>query len=218
MIYPTLFIWLRLDISSDSNNKFIYVLCKILQFVLPLIYWKINKYKVRFGIKMNWRHFYFGLATGLSIFFVVCTTYFFVFRDTPLLSQASTIGAERLRSLGLHNRIQFFSYAVILSFLHSGFEEYYWRTFVFSACQKLYKLRFAVALSSVAFTAHHIILLNQYVGYSPFLLTAACSFVFIGGALWAILYYNTQNILASWVSHVLADIAIMIVLFDLSLF
>jgi membrane protease YdiL (CAAX protease family) len=39
--------------------------------------------------------------------------------------------------------------------------------------------------------------------------------VAVGGAVWALLYYRTDNILGPWVSHLLVDAAIFVVGFDI---
>ncbi len=216
MIFPALFIWLRLDVSPDPNKKLLYGLCKLLQISIPLIYWKLNRIEFRLPLNVNWRVFIIGLASGLLIASPIYLSYFFIFRHSPWLMQTSIFVSARVKSLGLTSRNYFFIYAGILSLIHSGFEEYYWRSFIFSACRRFYSLRLAMLLSAAAFTLHHIILLDQYVGHSRLLLTGACSIVFLGGIVWSVVYDETKSILASWVSHILADVAVMAILFDLS--
>jgi len=95
------------------------------------------------------------------------------------------------------------------TFANSLMEEYVYRWFVFSQCERLMP-RFAAVLASAAvFTAHHVVALSTYL---PWHLTALASLgVFIGGVIWAVLYARYRSIWPGWVSHIIADIAIFAV-------
>ena len=73
----------------------------------------------------------------------------------------------------------------------------------------------AVVLSSLAFTAHHVILLAVFFGgWSwPTIFFSLC--VAVGGAAWAWIYHRSGSLLGPWLSHLLIDAGIFIVGFDL---
>jgi len=95
------------------------------------------------------------------------------------------------------------------TFANSLMEEYVYRWFVFSQCERLMP-RFAAVLASAAvFTAHHVVALSTYL---PWHLTALASLgVFLGGVLWAVLYARYRSIWPGWMSHIIADVAIFAV-------
>ncbi len=95
------------------------------------------------------------------------------------------------------------------TFANSLMEEYVYRWFVFSQCER-FMPRFAAVLASAAvFTAHHVIALSTYL---PWHLNALASLgVFIGGVIWAVLYARYRSIWPGWVSHIIADAAIFAV-------
>ena len=103
----------------------------------------------------------------------------------------------------------------VLCLAHSLLEEYYWRWFVFGQLYKNWSLSLAILVSSVGFMAHHVVLLATFFGWgSP--LTYLFSFgVAIGGAFWAWLYASSRSLLGPWLSHMLVDVAIFLIGYDL---
>ena len=95
------------------------------------------------------------------------------------------------------------------TFANSLMEEYVYRWFVFSQCERLMPRTAAVPASAAVFTAHHIVAMSTYL---PVYLTALAGLgVFIGGCLWSVLYSRYRSIWPGWISHILADIAIFAV-------
>ncbi len=101
--------------------------------------------------------------------------------------------------------------AVFYSAIHSLLEEYYWRWFVFGQLSRICHIPMAIAVSSIGFAAHHVLVLGLYFGYSgpaamfTLLFTMA---IVIGGAFWAWLYRASNSLISSWLSHALIDAAI----------
>jgi membrane protease YdiL (CAAX protease family) len=74
----------------------------------------------------------------------------------------------------------------------------------------------AIAISSLGFMAHHVLLLGLFFGWvSPLTYLFSMS-VMIGGAFWAWLYNRSGNLVAPWLSHALIDAAIFVVGFELT--
>ena len=95
------------------------------------------------------------------------------------------------------------------TFVNSLMEEYVYRWFIFSRCERLMPRAAAVVASAAAFTVHHVVALSTYL---PWHLNALASLgVFLGGVIWAVLYSRYRSIWPGWVSHVLADVAVFAV-------
>jgi membrane protease YdiL (CAAX protease family) len=112
--------------------------------------------------------------------------------------------------------IRYVGLAAFLAVGHSLLEEYYWRWFVFGRLRRLLSLPSAATLSGLAFMAHHVIVLGQF--FPNDFWTAAVPFSICiagGGAFWAWLYNRSGSIYSPWLSHLLVDVAIMAIGYDL---
>ena len=111
----------------------------------------------------------------------------------------------------LRTPAQFAAAGIFYALVHSLLEEYYWRWFVFGQLRRLLPLGQSTALASLAFAAHHWIVLGSYFGrFSPvtWLMTFA---VAVGGAVWCGIYHRSHSLLGPWLSHALVDAAIFAV-------
>ncbi len=65
--------------------------------------------------------------------------------------------------------------------------------------------------------AHHVIVIATYLGPGRWALLVLLSLgVAATGAFWAWLYQKTGSLLVPWLSHVVADLAIMLIGWDLT--
>jgi membrane protease YdiL (CAAX protease family) len=126
--------------------------------------------------------------------------------------------AEKLHGLGAETLGRFVLLAAFISLAHSFLEEYYWRWFVFGRLRQYMPLGAAMAVSSLAFMAHHVIVLSVYLpggwrfwaGVVPFSLCAAG-----GGVAWAWMFHRTRSIYGPWLSHLIVDAALMALGYDM---
>ncbi len=96
--------------------------------------------------------------------------------------------------------------AIAFSLTHSLLEEWYWRGYVGASLTKLMSHRAAVLTAALAFTLHHIVILWQlFPGWWAVLMSFG---VFVAGAFWMWLYRRTSSLIAPWISHAFADLAI----------
>ena len=103
-----------------------------------------------------------------------------------------------------------------LSVLHSFLEEYYWRWFVHAGLRDRLPWAAAITLSSVAFAAHHVVVLDVYFPGRFWTATVPFSLgVMVGGAIWAWGYDRTGSLAGPWAAHIGADIGLMAVGYDL---
>jgi membrane protease YdiL (CAAX protease family) len=157
-----------------------------------------------------------SVAFGLVILAAILGLYFLFLRDGPLLSGVAAAVRAKVTGFGLHAPVGFIVLAVFLSIVHSFLEEYYWRWFVHAGLRERLSWIWAIVLSSSAFAAHHVVVLDVY--FPGRFWTATLPFslgVAVGGVCWAWLYDRFGSLAAPWIAHVLADVALMAVGFDL---
>jgi membrane protease YdiL (CAAX protease family) len=121
----------------------------------------------------------------------------------------------KVRDLGLDSLWKYSAVAVFYAFAHSLLEEYYWRWFVYGQLQRMVRPSWAVGISSLGFMAHHVVLLGTFFGWGTPLTYVLSLGVAIGGAFWAWLYTSSRSLFAPWLSHMLVDIAIFVIGYDL---
>ncbi|MCB0351894.1 MAG: CPBP family intramembrane metalloprotease [Bdellovibrionales bacterium] len=114
---------------------------------------------------------------------------------------------QKAQELGFYNL--YIPFAIFLSFFHSLLEEYYWRWFVYGTLRKLIHPILANLLAALAFASHHLVVLKEYFPLSWALFFSAS--VAVGGIIWNIHYERQQTIAGAWISHLIADLAIMTV-------
>jgi membrane protease YdiL (CAAX protease family) len=146
-----------------------------------------------------------GALTGLGIFCIIALAYWLLGR---LWIDSETVRAQ-VQGNGIGNPLLFLPFVCVLALLNSLVEEYVWRWFVFSRCERLVSPVSAVVLTAGLFTLHHIVSLRAHLGWD---VTALGSIgCFLGGLIWSWLYLRCRSIWPGYVSHVLADAAIYLV-------
>ena len=150
-----------------------------------------------------------GLLSGLLMGAVIGVVAY-ILKDH--FNLASAIG-DKAELWGIGSMIWFIVFSVFLSIIHSLFEEVYWRWFAIGALGTRFSLLSATIISSLAFSLHHIFIINQLLPLSfalPFALIVG-----LGGYIWARQYQKSGNIAGAWLSHAIVDASIMLVGFIL---
>lgn len=138
----------------------------------------------------------------------MCALYFAYLKPSGLLTESIAAVRTKIQSFGASSPLTYLLLSLFYSAIHSLLEEYYWRWFVFGQLSRFCRLPTAIAVSSLGFAAHHVLVLQLYFGWlSPFtwLFTLA---IVIGGVFWAWLYRASNSLAATWISHALIDAAI----------
>ena len=107
---------------------------------------------------------------------------------------------------GFTDPIVYIIFSLLLSTIHSGIEEYYWRWFVFRGLLTRFRWRTAALVSSIGFALHHYVVLGQ-------LFPAWIAFIFgtgvlVGGLIWSYMYHKTGRLSSVWISHIFVDLVI----------
>jgi membrane protease YdiL (CAAX protease family) len=221
MVFPSLLTWVyfvalagghRLSLAQQAA----YGLGKVVQFAWPVLaVWYLER-RFPFPAWPRLRGLLLGLGIGLVVAAGMLCLYFVALRDSSLAVRAAERVQEKATEMGLTSRLNFILFAVFLCGLHSLLEEYYWRWFVFGRLRRLLPFTPALLLASLAFMAHHVILLSVYLPGRFFAAVLPLSLaVAAGGALWAWLYDHTDSVYPSWIGHLLADAAIFVVGYEM---
>lgn len=179
----------------------LYGAVKILLLAWPLVWLALGAPIPRFTLARDRRSQWLGVATGLAIAGVIAVYAALQFTALASFSNAIITKADDLFPLAYYVPV-----AIVFSLLHSLFEEYFWRWFVFSGLRTKLSVIASAIIGSLGFTLHHIIILSQF--FPPGLTALASTGVFVGGLIWCWLYYATKSLTASWISHALADLTI----------
>lgn len=192
-----------------------YALGKIVQFLFPLVYLGCTAREALWPRPPRFAGLASGLAFGAAVAVAILVLYFGILRETLLEMGLETQVRAKLEEFGAATPSRFFAFAAFISVVHSFLEEYYWRWFVFRRLRLVCPMAAAMAISSLAFMAHHVIVLDVYL--PGHFLTAVAPFslaIAVGGGFWAWLYARTDSIGAAWLSHFIIDAAIMVIGFD----
>lgn len=153
----------------------------------------------------------FGVAVMSSMFIAY---YFWLSRNADFLAGADQIRAK-VAGLNIDSAAKFAVMGVFYVALHSLMEEYYWRWFVFAQLRRVTTLGPAIAISSLGFMAHHVIVLSLFFGWGSFLSLFFSVGVAVGGVAWSWLYNRTNSLFGPWLSHALIDAGIFTVGFEI---
>jgi CAAX protease family protein len=222
MLLPSVMTWFEFtllpadDAASKPFLQMVFLVGKIAQFAFPAVYVFLVD-RGHFALsRPSGRALAFGSGLGLVIGLSALGLYWLFLRDTPLMSQTAGPLLRWLVEYHLDTPAGYWTLALLMATLHAFLEEYYWRWFVFRWLHRHMPPGWAVALSSLGFMLHHIVILSVYLpgyfwlGVMPFSLCVG-----VGGVIWALLYKETRSLYPVWLSHGLVDLALMTVGWDL---
>ena len=203
--------FLVFDDPESPAARIAYGLGKAIQFGFPAVYvWCYER--ERLGIPQpTWRGVPLGVGFALLVATAMFTLYFGGVRDIPAVRDETPARVwDKVQQFGLATPLGYLAMSAFLSGVHSLGEEYYWRWFVFGTMRRHMPVALAVALSSIGFMLHHVVVLGVY--FPGHFWTLAVPFslcVAVGGAVWAWSYHRGNTLYAPWLSHALVDAAIL---------
>src|SRR5262249_4272541 len=139
-----------------------------------------------------------GLALGVGFGLAVAALVFAAYHalaGSRVLAETPEKIREKMLVFHADTAARYLFLGLFIAGMHSLMEEYYWRWFVFGELRRLLPVPLALALSSLAFMAHHVVVLRVF--FPDHFLTATLPFalcVAAGGAVWAWLYQRTGTI------------------------
>jgi membrane protease YdiL (CAAX protease family) len=195
-------------ITDASIGRIVYFSSKLVVNAIPLLwFFGVERQRFRFPRPVG-RALLPGIATGLPMAGFIIVLYKLAFAGK--LDSAGLVAKAEVYGLRAH----FFLFASFLCVGNAGMEEYYWRWFVFGRLRRIMPLSAAVVGSALGFTLHHIVVLSVYFPRPAWVVIFNAG-VFAGGCVWALLYEKCGSIYGPWVSHLLTDVGIMAVTYDL---
>ena len=162
--------------------------------------------------RQEWRE---GLVLGLTVLLGMLLLYFYWLKPAGYLALGIGPIAGKAKALGMDTPARFLLGGALISSVHALLEEYYWRWFLFGGLRRFMPVSAAVIVSSLAFAAHHVIILAVFFGGWSLATIFFSLCVAIGGAAWARIYQRSGSLLGPWLSHILIDAGIFIVGYDL---
>lgn len=191
-----------------STGQTIFVICKIWLLVLPLVWlFAVDRGRPQWP---RWRGqgAGAGLSSGIVVAGIIFAAYHFIGRRW-IDVDAFRATAERS---GLANPAIYIPTAIYWCLINSLLEEYVWRWFVYRQSEALLRGRspaWAVILSALLFTVHHVVALAAQFDWRVTLLGSLG--VFTGGAIWSALYLRYRSIWPGYIGHALADVPIFVI-------
>jgi membrane protease YdiL (CAAX protease family) len=185
---------------------------KVVQFAFPAAYvfW-FERDRLRLAPPSGQGLFLAG-GFGLGVAIVILGFFFGVLAHSPWVANTPEKIYRLVEELYCAGHVRYWLLAAGFAVVHSLLEEYYWRWFAFGWLRRYTPVGVAIALSSLGFMAHHVVLLDFYFPdrfwtlVVPFSLSVAA-----GGAVWAGIYDRTGSLYAAWLSHALIDASLFVV-------
>lgn len=194
-------------IAPGTVGQTIAVGCGIWMLCFP-IYWQkfVERQPIDFKLTQTNTNLWIGIILGLGMFGLIIGSYYTVGRfwlDTTDIR-------ARVAKMQMNVPLMIFGFGAFQTFINSLIEEYVWRWFVYQKCEILVGKKVAVWLSAVFFTLHHLILLVAYTNNLSLIAVGAIA-VLLAGAIWARCFAITRSLLPIYISHLAADLALVLV-------
>jgi membrane protease YdiL (CAAX protease family) len=167
---------------------------KIVQFLWPLVFVYLADRRWPRLSRPRSEGLAAGLGFGVLVAGAMLVFYSRFLADSALMGGTPAMVQKKLREFHIDSLPAYLALAAFIVAVHSLLEEYYWRWFVFDRlCHGMRPVPAAI-LSSLAFMAHHVIIL--YVYFPGAFLTAVVPLslgIAVGGAVWAWLFRLTER-------------------------
>jgi membrane protease YdiL (CAAX protease family) len=223
MLAPSFFTWLYFIAYAGQGHitQALYLGSKVLLGLLP-IWWYFQTrtdLTLRATLHLLWkkrsdsrisRSILAGTLFGILTMLAILVFYEYLLNGSSALAGTDSALQSKLTDAGVTSVWSYLGLAVFLSVLHSAFEEYYWRWFVFGRLREGVSWVAAATVASLAFALHHVIVLSVYIPATHVWLIAVLSLgIALGGFVWSAVYQKTGSLLGAWIAHFMADAGIM---------
>jgi membrane protease YdiL (CAAX protease family) len=222
MLFPVFMAWLYFvalaqeEARANPALQFAFGTGKLVQALFPILYvWWFERDRLT-PRAPTLNGMALGVGFGLMVALSTLGLYHFWLKHSYLLGDTPAQVLLKVHEFNMATPAGYLAMGVFICVVHSLFEEYYWRWFVFGTLKRHLPVAAAIVLSGVGFTLHHIIILGVFFPERFWGLALPFSLcVGVGGCAWAWIYHRSGSLYASWVSHVLIDAAILLVGYDM---
>jgi membrane protease YdiL (CAAX protease family) len=189
---------------------------KVVQALFPLVYvWWFERGRL-VPQAPTARGLGLGIGFGLLVAAATLALYHGWLKHSPLLGDAPAQVLRKVHEFNMATPAGYLTMALFICAVHSLFEEYYWRWFVFGTLKRHVSLAAALVVSGIGFTLHHIVILGVFFPDRFWILALPFSLcVGVGGGVWAWIYHRSGSLYAAWISHAIIDAAILLVGYDM---
>jgi len=196
---------IALYIFPGTVGQTVFSVTKVWLLALPLVWWLLLEQG-----KLVWqwpqqRELLAGTLLGLLMFGIIVGAYWLI--GQHLINPANV--QAKAQQVGITSSYVYLVGAIYFTLINSLIEEFIWRWFVQSKCEVLIPGTVSILLCALLFTLHHILALAAYTEL-PIVILGSLG-VFVAGVCWSWCYRNYRSIWSSYLSHILADLAIAIV-------
>jgi membrane protease YdiL (CAAX protease family) len=190
-------------------DYFVKTFSKVIIFTLvPYVYIKaVKKSSIveELNLRMlNKKNFKLGFLFGMAAFIILITGYF-IFKN---FIDLDTIAAE-LTTKSKITPANFIFIGLYITFGNSFLEEFFFRGFVFLNLHNTGNKSLAYIYSSLLFALYHIAIFKSW--FNIWLILLCLIGLFTVGILFNWLNTKPQNFINSWLVHILADSAIILI-------
>lgn len=219
MVFPTVVTWIYFVLLVGYPSwlqQTTAAIGKGIQFVLPVVWVFVVLREKLVWRRPNRRGAVAGVVFGAIVLAAIFLLYHLALKPNGVFDGPAGPIQDKVRGLGLDAIWKYAALGTFYALCHSALEEYYWRWFVFKRLRERVSSWTAIVVSSLAFMAHHVILMATFFGWvSPWTYLFSLA-VAVGGVFWAWLYERSGSLFGPWLSHLLVDAAIFTVGYDLA--
>ncbi len=193
-----------------SPDYYIKAIAKLILFLgLPTLYFLVNKdTEIKNLFIFIKGQIKFLVILGGSIFTLILGAYFLL----GSLFDLSNITKSLDSDIGV-NKSNFVFVAFYIAIINSFLEEFFFRGFAFLEMKKVKSGYFSMIISALFFALYHIAMMINWFNIGLLLLITLA--LFIGGIIFNLLNERFNNIYASWIVHMFANLAINLIGFIL---
>ncbi len=197
-------------IAPGSLGQGLFSMLKFWLVALP-VYWtlKVDRQRLRLP-KPTLPQVGWGIGIGLLMFGIILGVYGLFGVQWIDLAEIRVKATE----VGIVSPFVLFVGAVYWCLVNSFIEEAVWRSFIFRKWAVLVPASAAVWLMGLCFTLHHTLALWVYTQDLRATVLGSIG-VFSASIIWSICYRRSNSLWPGYISHILADVAIVIVGYDL---
>ncbi|WP_409253988.1 lysostaphin resistance A-like protein [Bacillus sp. SCS-153A] len=202
LIGPTLMIFIGLTIYGSVPLTFGLFYSWLL--IVPVYFSLTNQNHSKWKVSITRNSVLLGAASGIAFLLIIFAGISFLF--------SSLMELELIRLLleeWNFNGSMVWGLIAVLLILNPYLEENYWRNFIFEELKVSMSPANAIFISSFFYSLYHLLSLVELFNW-PFNILAVIP-VFIAGLIWGLFRHKSSSLAAPVISHILADVGIMMV-------
>lgn len=194
-----------LHLAPGTLGNGIYAACKLVLYGLPLL-WLVTVARRPLRVpRPTSRGMGLGLASGLLLSAVILAAWYGFLRQRV---DPEALRTQALES-GFGDPTRYILLAAWFVVGNALLEEYAFRWFIYGRLRERMRGPSAAVLAALIFTAHHVLVLRAFFPW-PFVLWGSAG-VFVAGLVWTWVYARKGSVWPGYVSHMLADCALLLI-------